>query len=1368
MSYAGICSKTIRLNTGQAAGAANNYFHVHSLFKISNHKAIYYPPPVKDTFYPPYCGKIQDTGNRPPEITSAGAPVTIPARTPFTLTAVASDPDSDVPTYSWEQYDQGATLFRSFVPSIDGSRTFPSLTYILNNANTPPQLVGGLYSGEALPTSSRTLNFYVTVRDNQGGGGGTTVRDTPLQVTVRGDAGPFAVTQPNAAPAPLTGASQTTVTWSVANTNLAPINTANVRIKLSTDGGYNFPYTLIESTPNDGSQAVTLPNVQTSAARIKVEAVGNVYFDISDTNFTINQVSASGALQFGATVFAGAEDGSSAAVTIQRVAGSTGTVSVNFSTSAGTATPGNDYTQVSGTVNFANGETSKTVLVPILNDNPRVFEGNETVNLTLSAPTGGASLGAPTTAVLTIADDERQPVAKINDRSLNEGNTGAAPYTFTVSLNYASTRTITVAYATANGAALSGSDYTAASGTLTFAPGQTSRTLPVNVAGDASVEPDEGFVVNLSSPMNVNVSDGQGAGTILNDDSSAPVTGGALDTTFGAAGRATTAVGVNSSAAALALLPDGKFVVAGYSYNGPTYDFAVARYTAGGLLDNTFGSGGKVLTDFGGTTDLASAVAVQPDGKIVVAGQKSVDGSGFDIVLARYTPAGALDPTFGSGGKVVTDFGGDESITGLALQPDGGIVVAGAGGDFFFPEFTVVRFTAAGAPDTTFGNGGRATAFSGGGGAGAARSVMVQADGKIVAAGLAGHFGANIDFAVVRFNQNGALDPTFGNQGAVTTDFGHLTDIPTAATLQPDGMILVAGYSAPTNMTDAVWALARYTSAGTLDTSFGSDGKVLTDAGDGGDSITSVAVQPNGKIAIAGMTSPGFAVAKYNSNGSLDATFGFGGRVTTSFLGIAERASAVVIQPDAKIVAAGSALNSTNELFALARYMGGPLTQPTVTLTTSATTTVLPVPTSLSLAAAVTDPDKLVTRVDFYAGPTLLASDATAPYQFDWASVPSGAHSLKAVAAGPGGLAVSSASINIKASHLPSAAITTPALNQIIGDVQQTTLAGSASDFEDGQLADSAHVWDSDRAGNLGAGKTLAVNPATLAAGFHKITLTAKDSDDLTSTATTYIYVLKMSAARPIDDTQFFVVQHYLDFLGRAPDASGLAHWTNEIESCGASVQCREVRRVNVSAAFFLSIEFQETGYLAYRAHKAAYGNLHGKPVPITREEMLKDMSVVGNGLVVGADGWAQKLEANKQAYFDHLASSARFTALYSQTMTPEAYVDAMNANAGGALSSGERGELVAGLKNGSKTRAQALRVVTEDADLNEAEKNKAFVLMQFFGYLRRDPDSAPDSDFSGYNFWLGKLNEFNGNFINAEMVKAFLSADEYRNRFRQ
>lgn len=252
-----------------------------------------------------------------------------------------------------------------------------------------------------------------------------------------------------------------------------------------------------------------------------------------------------------------------------------------------------------------------------------------------------------------------------------------------------------------------------------------------------------------------------------------------------------------------------------------------------------------------------------------------------------------------------------------------------------------------------------------------------------------------------------------------------------------------------------------------------------------------------------------------------------------------------------------------------------------------------------------------------------------------------------------------------------------------------------------------------------------------------------------------------------IDDPQFFVRQQYLDFLSREPDASGLTFWTNDIAVCVADVQCVEAKRINVSAAFFLSIEFQQTGYLVYKTYAAAFGPTRiASTVPLTRSEFLPDVQSVGQGVVVLATGWQEQLEANQAAYFNDFVQRPNFMATYPLTMTSEQYVDSLNANAGGALSASERDQLVNELSSGAKTRAQVLRAVVDDADFTRAHFNRAFVLMQYFGYLRRNPNDAPDNNFDGYNFWLAKLDQFNGNSIDAEMVKAFINSIEYRQRF--
>ena len=251
-----------------------------------------------------------------------------------------------------------------------------------------------------------------------------------------------------------------------------------------------------------------------------------------------------------------------------------------------------------------------------------------------------------------------------------------------------------------------------------------------------------------------------------------------------------------------------------------------------------------------------------------------------------------------------------------------------------------------------------------------------------------------------------------------------------------------------------------------------------------------------------------------------------------------------------------------------------------------------------------------------------------------------------------------------------------------------------------------------------------------------------------------------------IDDPQFFVRQHYRDLLNREPDADGLAFWTNEITSCGTDAQCIEGKRINVSAAYFLSIEFQQTGYEVYRLYKAAYGDLPGAPAPLRFSEFMPDAQQIGRGVIVNQSGWEETLETNKQAFISEFVQRARFTASYPLTITEEEFVDLLNNNAGSPLSPSERDHLVSDLAFGVKTRAEVLRAVAEEPDLINAEFNRAFVLMQYFGYLRRNPNDAPDGNFDGYDYWLNKLNTFNGDFVRAEMVKAFITSREYRQRF--
>ena len=396
MAYAGICAPQDLQPNSDAD------FHGISIEEIVDFTTGNVPG-----FNGDVCAVKTATGNTPPTADAGpnGVPaLTVPRNTPFSLTGTASDANGDTLTYDWEEFDLGpagapdspsgnAPLFRSFLPSTSRTRMFPRLTDLLNNTQT---------LGELLPSYTRNLTFRLTVRDNRAGGGG--VNQDTIALAVSGSAGPFQVTAPNTAVTWI-GNSLQTVTWNVASTNVAPVSCTNVNILLSTDGGNTFPTTVVAATPNDGSQAVTVPNIATTQARLKVACANNIFFDISNINFTIT----------------------------------------------------------------------------------------------------ASSL----------------PTLRITDVVKAEGNAGVTPFTFTVTLSPASAGTVTVNYTTANGSALAGSDYTAVPPTvLTYSPGQTSKTVTVNVLGNTVVEPNETFYLNLSNAVGASIADpdSRGVGTIVNDD----------------------------------------------------------------------------------------------------------------------------------------------------------------------------------------------------------------------------------------------------------------------------------------------------------------------------------------------------------------------------------------------------------------------------------------------------------------------------------------------------------------------------------------------------------------------------------------------------------------------------------------------------------------------------------------------------------------------------------------------------------------------------------------------------------------------------------------------------------------------------------
>jgi uncharacterized delta-60 repeat protein len=366
---------------------------------------------------------------------------------------------------------------------------------------------------------------------------------------------------------------------------------------------------------------------------------------------------------------------------------------------------------------------------------------------------------------------------------------------------------------------------------------------------------------------------------------------GRLDPSFGRGGRTRTAFGSHgqSGAAALAIQRDGRLVAAGWTrVSALEQVIALGRYTDRGRLDPGFGTGGKVVTDLGWRDHVsawANAVAVESDGKVVVGGQSS-KAAGQRAALIRYTRAGRLDPSFGSRGIVVSRIGFLNDTSAIAIQPDSKIVAAGGVAIGESTHLMIARYNTDGTFDRSFGNGGSVvTDF------GSYSALAIQPDGKLVAAG-----GAGGDFAVARYTTDGKLDSTFGSRGKVVTNFGtvngsYSSEAAHAMAMQPDGKIVVVGASDLRGRDDGShtlhdFAIARYTADGKLDPIFGSRGTVLTDFGDSFSSnAESVAIQPGGKIVVAGGGGGYFALARYSADGTLDTSFGRGGKVRTRFRG---------------------------------------------------------------------------------------------------------------------------------------------------------------------------------------------------------------------------------------------------------------------------------------------------------------------------------------------------------------------------------------------------------------------------------------------------------------------------------------------------
>lgn len=833
-----------------------------------------------------------------------------------------------------------------------------------------------------------------------------------------------------------------------------------------------------------------------------------------------------------------------------------------------------------------------------------------------------------------------QPCVFVDDVTVTEGDAGTSPAEVPVRLSQPSAEIVKVAYLIKPSSATAGQDFIGGGGSVTFQPGETSKTISVPIIGDTTDEDDESFFLNLSSAVNARLSDGTARINITDNDP--PPT-----------------ISINDVSAA-----EGNSV-----FNSNLATFTVSLSAP---------SGKTVAVDY--TTANGSAIA----------------GDDFDATQGRlFFGAGVTTQT------VTVSFRGDlthepdETLFVNLSNPSNGTIADSQGQGTILNDDPV--------PAITIFDG----SASEGVGVDAVMTVVVRLSNPSSAS-------VSVDFAFADDTATRGTDYVV-SPGTLTFNPGEIQKNITITvkddTVDEINETFFINLSSPVN--------ATISDGQALCTIFDNDGPTV--------SINDVNVQEG-------------------NSGSTNATF-------TLTLSAASPQQILL----SLATADGTATANLDYTRVTSRTISIPAGSTSVTTNISVIGDVAIEPNE-TFFVNLSQPQNC-TIADGQGVGTILNDDVTsAQFSTDALTVNE-----------------ADGSVSVTVLH--------------VGDISQpftafySTFDGSASQKSDYGAAFGTLQFS---AGEASKTITIFITDDSLAEGSEMffVSLSGPNGARVGAPSSVAITINASDPGggpNPLDGASFFVRQHYRDFLNRDPDQSGLDFWTGQITACGSDAACLEVRRINVSAAFFLSIEFQETGYLVERIYKASFGDANGTStlggthqlgVPIVRfNEFILDTQRIGRGVVVLQPGWEQALESNKQAYSQEFVQSPRFISVFPVTLTPTQFVDKLNQNAGNVLSPDERTTAInlflgAADSNNSTGRAQALRQVAEDADLFRAETNRAFVLTQYFGYLRRNPNDPQDLDYTGYEFWLNKLNQFNGNFVNAEMVKAFTTSGEYRQRF--
>ena len=987
-----------------------------------------------------------------------------------------------------------------------------------------------------------------------------------------------------------------------------------------------------------------------------------------------------------------------------------------------------------------------------------------------------------------------QPSFSIGDGTVIEGHSGTTNLAFTVTRTGSSSQTSTVDFATLNGTATAAIDYVAHSGQLNFAPNETSKQVTVQVSADTVHEPDENFFVNLSASTNAIIGDAQGEGTIVNDDAQPSLSISDVSVVEGNSGTSDAAFMVTLSAASHQTVTVNYATADGTAAAGSDYQSTL------GLLTFAPGEMSKPIT-----TVIYGDPAHEPDEAFYI----NLSGA-TNVVLADVQAVGSITnddamPAFSIDDMELNE--GNSGTTTILFNA----TLSHPSSQMVTVNFATAQGTALAGSDYQHASG--SLTFNPGE---ISKSLTVLVHGDIAneqnetfvvnlsaatSSTIANYQGVGTilnddgipglsinDLSLVEGNTGAAsasftvaLSPASGQ--TVTVSYGTVNGTATGGDDYQNASGSLTFNPGDTSKTitilingdtvlefDETYVVSLSHPSNGLITDAQGQGTILNDDAEPTPTPTPVPTPTPTPVPTPTPTPPGYTPA-----GSNVTVQGTGVGVTFSQVNTPGSTTINSLDPvNTGVTPDGYLIDGSSVAFEIA------------------TTAIYTAPIDLCFALPTGTDALIFNTLAVLHNEAGMLIDRTSSRNFDTKEICGRVNSLSPfVIASKLAVQYTTSAVTVHETLDASTKVDLTVTRS--GDASSpATVNYASSDGTASERSDYLAAVGTLRFAACETARTLSVfivddrfdegdetfsvvlsNPVGLVLGSQvSVTVTIISNDNVNS-------------GNPVRNatfnSDFFVRQKYLDFLNRAADEPGLNFWRNQIDECelrplSERQACREIRRINVSAAFFVSIEFQETGYLVYKAYQAAFNT--GEFLRL--RDFLPDQQEIGRGVIFGQPGADAQLEANKVAFFNDFVQRPAFVAsgAFPITMSAAAFVDKLNANTfdprnpgAGSLTSSQRSSLISQLTPNPSSpilRAQVLRSISENSVFTSRQFNKAFVLMQYFGYLRRNPNDPPELglDFAGYNFWLSKLNQFNGNYITAEMVNAFISASEYQQRF--